>query len=181
MRLHKNIRAADPRTRAAHTYSAPANIAAEDEVADFIAALIRLIKPRRVLELGTAWGHTSKRIGEALQENGFGELDTMDINEDRLRDARVRCRGLPINIHHSAYQDFAPSSGTVYDLCFFDSDRGTRDIEYATFKPYLSDTAILLFHDAGEQHDMAVEALDRLDLDLVYLPCPRGLMIASER
>lgn len=81
--MDKNIRGADPRTRAPETYTAPKRIAAEDEVADFIAALVRLVKPRRVLEVGTAYGHTSAKIGTALQANGFGELDTIDGNKSR--------------------------------------------------------------------------------------------------
>lgn len=181
MALHDNIRSADSRTRLADTYSAPAQPAAEVEVAEFIAAIINLVKPLRVLELGTAFGHTSAVIGKALQRNGQGVLDTMDINETRLVEARKRCNGLPVNIHKCSYRDFKVAKGITYDLAFFDSDRANRDVEYATFKPFLSDSAICLFHDAGEQHKEAVQALARLDLPLVYLPCPRGLMIASHQ
>jgi len=181
MKLHDNIRSADSRTRLAESYTAPAQPAAEDQVADFIAAIINLTKPLRVLELGTAFGHTSFKIGQALKRNGVGILDTMDINETRLVEARKRCFDLPVQIHRCSYRDFKVPDHVRYDLAFFDSDRANRDVEYATFKPFLNDGATLLFHDAGEQHKEAVQALSRLNLPLVYLPCPRGLMIASHK
>ncbi|MCA1800594.1 MAG: hypothetical protein LC650_04820, partial [Actinobacteria bacterium] len=87
MSLHENIRSADPRTRHPELYSAKARPSAEDEVAEFIAALVNLVKPNRALEIGTAFGHTSEVIGRALARNGFGELDTIDINESRLMQA----------------------------------------------------------------------------------------------
>jgi len=174
-----NIRSADHRTRAVETYSAPAQPAAENEVADFIAALVRLVKPRRVLELGTAFGHTSKKIGLALQENGFGELDTLEIKRNRWEEARKRCEGLPINLHLKSYEDWKPD-GLFYDMAFFDSDRANRDAEYKLFKPYLNEFATLIFHDAGEQHHVTQRALAKLSLPFVYLPCPRGVVIAHE-
>jgi len=174
-----NIRSADPRTRAVETYSAPAQPAAENEVADFIAALVKLVKPRRVLELGTAFGHTSEKIGRALQENGFGELDTLEIKRNRWQEARTRCEGLPVNLHLKSYEDWKPD-GVMYDMAFFDSDRANRNVEYDLFKPYLNEFATLIFHDAGEQHLVTQSALAKLDLPFVYLPCPRGVVIAHE-
>lgn len=177
--LHENIRSADSRTRAPESYTAPAQPAAEDEVADFIAALIRLTKPRRVLELGTAFGHTSEKIGRALQENGFGELDTLEIKANRHKEARGRCAGLPVNLHLKSYEQWKPEN-TLYDMVFFDSDRKNRHREYALMRPYLNPWATLIFHDAGEQHTVTREALAQVPLPQVYLPCPRGLVIACE-
>lgn len=178
--LHVNIRSADPRTRRPDLYSAPAQPAAEHEVAEFIAALVNLIKPQRVLELGTAFGHTSQRIGRALASNGFGTLDTLDVNEHRLRDARKRCKNLPVHIHRADYRKWTPPEGPAYDLAFFDCDRAQRDREFALYRPHLAPHAVVLFHDAGEQHTPTQEALARLPdgLPLVYLPCPRGLVIS---
>lgn len=178
MSLHKNIRSADPRTRAPETYSAPMQPAAEVEVAEFISALVNLVKPERVLEIGTAWGHTSRVIGEALARNGFGELDTLDINQSRLVEARERCKDLPVNIYHADYNTWKPVGR--YDLVFFDSDLRNRDVEYKLMEPYINDHAVLLFHDAGVQHQKGGGSIGRLPIPTAYLPCPRGLVIASQ-
>lgn len=178
--LHANIRSADPRTRAPESYTAPAQPAAEDEVADFLAALVHLIKPRRVLELGTAFGHTAEKIGRALQRNGFGVLDTLEVNPARHPIAQDRVKGLPVECHLGSYKTWRPGDDTRYDLAFFDSDRANRDVEYALFQPYLNPFATLLFHDAGWNHEPTQQALAKLSLPLVYLPCPRGLVIAHE-
>lgn len=179
MSLHEHIRSADPRTRGADTYSAPAQPAAEDEVAQFIAALIRLIKPNRVLELGTAFGHTAEVIGNALAENELGFLDTVDRNQNRLPQARERVFGLPVEVHQADYTKWTPPGR--YDLVFFDSDRHNRDREYRLMEPYINDYAVLLFHDAGEQHQgESGGSIAKLPLPTVYLPCPRGLVIAGQ-
>lgn len=179
MSLHENIRSADPRTRGAHSYSAPAQPAAEDEVAQFIAALVRLIKPERVLELGTAFGHTAEVIGKALVDNGLGHLDTVERNQSRLPAARARLADLPATVHHKDYAKWTPPGR--YDLVFFDSDRHNRDREYQMMEPYINDYAVLLFHDAGEQHQGdSGGSIARLPLPTVYLPCPRGLVIAGQ-
>jgi len=180
VKIKGNIQSSDSRVRAPESYSAPAQPAAENEVADFIAALVKLVKPQRVLELGTAFGHTSEKIGQALADNGFGELDTLDIKANRLEEARKRVAGLPVNVHEADYTKWTPPDGAKYDLAFFDSDRRNRDREYALFKPYLNPYAVLLFHDVGDNHPATQPAIQRLPLDKVFLLCPRGLMIASE-
>lgn len=179
MSLHEHIRSADPRTRGADTYSAPAQPAAEGEVADFIASLVRLTKPQRVLELGTAFGHTSAVIAEALVKNGFGHLDTVEKNHNRLPEARQRLANLPATVHQADYTRWTPPGR--YDLVFFDADRHNRDREYRLMEPYINDYAVLLFHDAGEQHQGEDGgSIARLTLPTVYLPCPRGLVIAGQ-
>lgn len=179
MPLHKNIRSADPRTRNPEAYTAPAQPAAEDQVAQLLAALVTATRPRRVLELGTAFGHTSLAIATALKANGVGHLDTLDVNTTRLAEARRRLHGLPATVFEASYLDWVPPAGARYDMAFFDADREHRDREYATFKPFLNAHAILAFHDAGEQHK-GNASIYRVPLPLVYIPCPRGLVLASE-
>lgn len=52
--------------------------ATEREVADFLAALIRLSKPAVVVETGTYTGTTTRRLAEALKANDYGHLYTIE-------------------------------------------------------------------------------------------------------
>ena len=182
--VHPNVHSADTRTRAANTYTAQHKYAAEDEIGDFIASLTLLIKPRRALELGTLFGHTAEKIGKAMQQNGLGHLDTIEIDPERAEQARERLAGLPVTVHTANWHSWRPDDGTEYDLAFFDGGlRATRHLEYLKFREYLSETAALLFHDTGDQHHKTKPAMDKLKnqygLQFVFLQCPRGLTIAN--
>ena len=47
--------------------------------AQILYALVRALKPKRVLEIGTYYGCSTAHLCEALQRNGMGTLTTIDI------------------------------------------------------------------------------------------------------
>jgi predicted O-methyltransferase YrrM len=53
----------------------------ERETADFLYGFTRMIKPQRVLEIGTFEGLGSTAIAKAMRENEVGKLWTIDIKE----------------------------------------------------------------------------------------------------
>src|SRR3990172_1438009 len=63
----------------ARTY--PESWATESEVFDLLYGFTRMIKPERVLEIGTFEGDTSVSIGKALRDNNLGHLITTDIKD----------------------------------------------------------------------------------------------------
>ena len=50
----------------------------EAEVAEFLYALVRVLKPRVVVESGTGRGYASLALAAALAENGEGVLHTLE-------------------------------------------------------------------------------------------------------
>lgn len=161
-------------------YDALAQPSAEVEVGDFLHGLIRLLKPEYVLEIGTAFGHTSYRIASALKENGFGHLETVEKKANRHRKATKLLEGLPVDLFLGSYQEFKPQH--KYDLAFFDAVRHERDKEFLTFKPYLYPKCFVMFHDTGSQHPVR-PLIERLEAEghikTLFFPTPRGCALAQ--
>lgn len=182
MDLHPNIRSTDSRVSHPELYTAPHREAAEDEVSQFLGSLVKLVKPDWVLEVGTSLGHTALHLGAALQDNGVGRLDTIDVNKRRLEEARERLEGLPVNIHAMKYQEFTPPDNRFYGVAFFDSEWKNRDGELKHFRPWLTHTSILVFHDTGSQNPGS-SGIAKLEMEgivrSIFLPTPRGLCLAT--
>src|SRR5437870_1468065 len=60
--------------------------ATEVEVSEFLWGLVRLLKPKQILETGCYTGVSSLFMAQALKDNGFGGLVTLEIeNTHKLR------------------------------------------------------------------------------------------------
>jgi predicted O-methyltransferase YrrM len=61
--------------------SYPEDWATEVEVFDFLYGFVRMVKPEKVLEIGTFEGDTALAMAKGLKENNFGHLVTLDIQD----------------------------------------------------------------------------------------------------
>lgn len=148
-------------------WSAPDKWASEDEVSVFLGNLVRLLHPDRVLETGSYLGHTSYRIGEALQEQGYGTLDTVEKDEDRANWVALVTRFLPVTVH---VRDSLSFKGGPYDLVFLDSEFLTREEELERFR---NPGAVWVMHDGYHPHVRKVCEANQG----VFIPTPRGLFM----
>lgn len=148
-------------------YSAPDVMGSEREVSRFLAALVDLLHPEYVLETGSYLGHTSQAIGEALFKQGYGHLDSIEIDEDDAERARMTCFGLPVTIHTCDSRAFV--SDHRYDLMFFDSSIGDREAEMRRFRNYASNRCVWVLHDSRNPN--------LAKLGGFQLPTPRGLSL----
>jgi len=183
-------RAAGPEKTPGDVFGKPARLwsmfdgfTAEAETLDFLHALIRLVKPRQVLETGTWLGLSSCAIGLALLSNGFGHVTTLEINQEAHATALE-------NISHYKVQSvvtalLVPSTEFVpdctYDLAVFDSELCLRTGEFRRFKASLSEHAVVVFHDTAPHHEKVGEGVRSLIseglIEGVDLPTPRGIFI----
>ncbi len=118
------------------------------EDAEFLYALVRLTKPRRVLELGTGYGISATFIAEALQANGTGLLLTVEPNKE-IREAAWGLFGtLPVS---AAAKE--PADDIGWDIVFIDSGYQTRaaDIERWLTNGY---RGLIVIHDANRDYDL---------------------------
>ena len=120
--------------------------AAEAEMGEFLYGLIRMLKPKLVVETGTYKGYTTKQIGLALGLNGEGQLVTCEINPEYISAAGLHCdwHGGPIEFRHCSSLDL-PELRTA-DLVFSDSDQNIRKDEYALVKP----GCVFVVHDTDQ-------------------------------
>ncbi|MBS1644623.1 MAG: O-methyltransferase [Bacteroidetes bacterium] len=90
-----------------------------------LAMLSRMIRPKRILELGTYTGYSAICLAQGLPEGGM--LHTIDINEELAE----RCQrywkeaGLEdkITMHIGPGASIIPSLDEVFDLVFIDADK----------------------------------------------------------
>lgn len=99
----------------------------------FLKMITALIRPRRVLELGTFTGYATLAIAEGMVENGDTDspelrLDTVesyDENEDFIRRVFRRSplnRFINLHIDH-AIEFMQKSDSEIYDMIYIDADK----------------------------------------------------------
>lgn len=91
----------------------------------FLAMMSRMLKPRRVLEIGTYTGYSALCLAEGLTEDGI--LHTIDINEE-LEEMHQRywsAAGVQdrIVMHVGQASDIIPALDEDWDLVFIDADK----------------------------------------------------------
>lgn len=91
----------------------------------FLTMLTRMIRPRRVLEIGTFTGYATLCFAEGLPEDGV--IDTVEI-EDELEGIQQEFfsrspHAHKIRRHTGSALDVVPSIGECYDLVFLDGDK----------------------------------------------------------
>lgn len=149
----------------------------EVEVTALVAAVVTALQPDYVIETGAAFGQTSEAIGHALLSNGHGRLVTLEVDPARVRQARARCAGLPVEVRQESSLEFTPDSPV--DFAWFDSLFDLRPREFERYLPYMHARTVVGFHDTGPQHPVRAQ-LDLLEnrgllLSPLYLPTPRGV------
>jgi caffeoyl-CoA O-methyltransferase len=91
-----------------------------------LSMLSHLIKPRKVLEIGTFTGYATLCLAEGLAEDG--RLHTIEINPERESRIRryVAAAGLTEQVHlhiGDARDILADLVGEIWDLVFIDADK----------------------------------------------------------
>jgi predicted O-methyltransferase YrrM len=156
---------------------------AEVEVLDFLYALTRMTKPQRILETGTWVGRSAIAFAGALRDNGFGHLDTTELNRESAKTAAksIEAAGLApfVSIHIGNSLEF--STRDRYEMALFDSDIPLRTAEFRRFYDRLDTGAIILFHDTAEHRAGAADGVRDLMtmgmLEGIFLPTPRGIFL----
>ena len=87
--------------------------------------LVRMLRPRRVLEIGTFTGYSALCMAAGLE--GEAELHTVEV-EDELEELAQSffdrsAHGSRIRLHIGSALDIAPALGGVFDLVFIDGDK----------------------------------------------------------
>jgi len=116
----------------------------------YLYLIVRTIKPKACLEVGTYIGSSAVMIAEALYKNGgSGFLTTCD---------KKRVNVIPesysnINIvNHSSHQLLSALSGVEFDFVFIDgwASKSTVQKEIPLLEKCLASNAVLSFHDFKE-------------------------------
>ncbi len=166
----------------------------------FLAMISWMIRPRRVLEIGTYTGYSALCLAEGLTDDG--RLITLEQNEELETVARQYWQQSPlvtkIDLRIGVAANIIPTLDETFDLVFIDADKRNNALYFdlvmdrlrpggfiladnvlwsgkvvETLKPNDEDTrAVLAFNDLV-QHDTRVEN--------VLLPIRDGMMLMRKK
>lgn len=130
-----------------------AGVCTED--GEFLYAMVRILKPDRVLETGTHIGVGAAYMGMALKDNKKGSMTTIEFLPEihkracqRMQDLKLGGTGAPDEIVYCKLgdaKDLIPQS--EYKLILLDTEPQTRFAELVKFFPYLEEGGFIFIHD----------------------------------
>src|ERR1700759_442656 len=163
------------------------SMTAELEVLAFLASLVTTIKPRLVVETGSFLGVSTEWIARGLERNGFGKVISCEFDPVVYTRAKERLEASSLKslIELRNESSLEMNVGGTIDLFFSDSDMAIREQEVKRFLPQINPNGIILMHDASSHHKVVRDAARSMEaeglLSVVFLPTPRGLVVAQPR
>ena len=163
------------------------SMTAEAEVLEFLRTLITTIKPALVVETGSFLGVSTLWIAEGLKANGFGKIISCEFDPVVFAKAKekIAASGLSewIELRNESSLEMH-IEGTI-DIFFSDSDMPIREAEVKRFLPQIRPTGLILLHDASSHLKTVRDAAFKMEseglISCVFLPTPRGLVLAQKR
>ncbi|WP_205701558.1 O-methyltransferase [Hymenobacter rigui] len=167
-----------------------------------LSMVSHMIRPRRVLELGTFTGYSALCLAEGMAADGV--LHTVEQNpelESRIRryvrEASAESR---IQLHIGNARDIVPTLAETWDLVFIDADKINNDAYYELVLPQVRPGGFLLIDNVlwggkvlngypvkpSDKDTHAVRAFnDKVQADErvenVFLPLRDGLFLVRKR
>jgi predicted O-methyltransferase YrrM len=163
------------------------SMTAEAEVLEYLRTLVTTIKPELVVETGSFLGVSTLWIAEGLKANGFGKIISCEFDPVVFAKAqeKIAASGLSewIELRNESSLEMK-IDGTI-NLFFSDSDMPIREAEVKRFLPQISPYGIILMHDASSHLKTVRDAAHKMEaeglLSCIFLPTPRGLVVAQKR
>jgi len=111
-----------------------------------LSMLSKLIRPKKILEIGTYTGYATLCLCEGMQENGW--VHTIDIKEELIDFQRKYFDkspwGTQIVQHLGEATDIIPTIKTTFDLVFIDADKENYLNYYELIVPKMNKGGIIL-------------------------------------
>lgn len=97
-----------------------------DDTLEVIEKELKIFKPNRILEIGTAVGYSAICFSEFLNKNG--KIDTIERELDRVNEAKINIKKAEveqkINIIEGDAVEILPTLNEKYDMIFIDASKG---------------------------------------------------------
>ncbi|MBO4667611.1 MAG: O-methyltransferase, partial [Bacilli bacterium] len=117
----------------------------QDDGLDFLIMLVRLIKPKKILEIGTAVGFSSIMMAK----NSSAYIDTIERNQEMYDKAISNIHKLNlderIHVHFKDALEFDINNlDKDYDIIFIDAAKAQNQKFFLKYSPLLSDNGIII-------------------------------------
>lgn len=97
-----------------------------DDTLEVVDKILTEIKPKKILEIGTAVGYSAMCFSEYLTDSG--KIDTIERDEERIREAKENIKKVgveeKINIYEGDAVEILPTLNDKYDMIFIDAAKG---------------------------------------------------------
>ncbi len=163
------------------------SMTAEVEVLEFLRTLVTTLKPSLIVETGSFLGVSTLWMAEGMRANGFGKIISCEFDPIVFAKAKekIAASGLSqfIELRNESSLDMYVD-GPI-DILFSDSDMPIRAAEVKRFLPQIRSTGLILMHDASSHLKVVRDAAFALEAEglvsCIFLPTPRGLVLAQKR
>ena len=114
-----------------------------EETKNLLGTLLQMHQPRRILEIGTAYGFSAVYMSQFLAEGG--SIDTLERNPVMIREARIHLAPFEerIHLHEGAAQDIIPELPGPYDFVLIDAGMGQYAVFWEEIQEKLTDHAVI--------------------------------------
>ena len=117
-----------------------------DDTLEVVGKILEKIKPKKILEIGTAVGYSAIRFSEYLNENGY--IDTIEKDEERVKEAKQNIKDLgldeKIHIFEGDALEILPTLAGPYDVVFIDAAKGKYPIFLSEALRMLANNGIII-------------------------------------
>lgn len=164
----------------------------------FLSLISKLMRPGRILEIGTFTGYSALCLAEGLTENG--ELHTIEANPELAWLIRKYVQASPfaqqIQLHIGQAQSVIPTLPGMFDLVFMDAGKLDYPIYYDLVIDRMSAGALLIADNVlwsgkviDTEKDIDTRSLDAFNkrvladerVETLLLPLRDGLMLARKK
>lgn len=113
---------------------------------EFLSLISRMIRPRRILEIGTFTGYSAICLAEGLADDGL--LHTVEINEEYEERIRRYFAESPdsrkIRLHIGDAKEIVPSLADRWDFVFIDAEKTDYEEYFDLVFPQIREQGFLL-------------------------------------
>lgn len=97
-----------------------------DDTLEVIGKYLEEIKPKKILEIGTAVGYSAICFSKFLDKDGV--IDTIERDVERIKEAKINIKNMNlekvINIYEGDAIEILPTLDEKYDVVFIDAAKG---------------------------------------------------------
>ena len=117
-----------------------------DDTLDVVDKILKEIKPKRILEIGTAVGYSAICFVKYLEEDG--RIDTIEREHERVEEAKENIKKAEvetrINILEGDAVEILPTLNEKYDVVFIDAAKGKYPFFLKEALRMLKDNGVIL-------------------------------------
>ena len=117
-----------------------------DDTLEVVDKILNEVKPKRILEIGTAVGYSAMCFSEYLEDGGI--IDTIERDEERIAEAKVNIKNVgvedKINIYEGDAVEILPTLNGKYDMVFIDAAKGQYTKFFEKYKNFLNPNGTII-------------------------------------